>query len=127
MTQIVAVSKAGENVLTATDPNDFIFHSTYNTFKIVASGSLTSQTIDADPKTLSVSHGQSSAPAVYAFVEYADGYVATPNERERADTSPVERYWIVEVDNSNVYFIFYKGSSANYSVNIKYYIFEAPI
>ena len=126
MTQIIAVSKAGENVLTATDPNDFIFHSSYNTFKIVASGSLTSQTIDSDPKTLSVSHGQSSAPGVYAFVKYADNYVAMPNERERADTVTVERYWLVEVDNSNIYFIFYKGASANYSVNIKYYIFEIP-
>ena len=36
MTQIIAVSKAGIDVLTATSPNDFIFHSEYNTLKIIA-------------------------------------------------------------------------------------------
>jgi hypothetical protein len=122
----IRVSKAGVNVLTATDPNDFIFHSAYNTFKILAEGSATSQTVNANPKTFTVAHSQSSIPAVYAFAKFPDGYVALPNESDRALTGSGDRYWLVEVDATNIYFIFYQGGSGNYNVDIKYYIFETP-
>jgi hypothetical protein len=40
MTQIIAVSKAGTNVLTNTDPNGFNYSSDYNTLKYYAAGSI---------------------------------------------------------------------------------------
>lgn len=40
MTQILGISKAGINVGTATNPNDFIFSSSYNTLKYYTSGSI---------------------------------------------------------------------------------------
>lgn len=127
MTQELRVAKQGKSVY-STDPNDFIFHSSYNTFKIISEGLLTSQTVDADPKTFSVSHGQLTTPSVYALAKFADGYVAQPNDKEHADnTKPIERYWRVEVDATNIYFIFYKGGTANYDVSIKYYVFETPL
>ena len=64
---------------------------------------------------------------MYAFIKFPDGYVATPNEKERADATPVDRYWLVEVDDTNIYFMCYKGGSVNYNVDIKYYLFETPI
>lgn len=127
MAQIMAVSKSGKDVLSVTNPNDFIFHSSYNTFKIKAEGVLSSQSVTANPTTFSVAHGQSGVPGVYAFAKFPDGYVTVPEGKERADAWPIDRYWHVEVDSTNVYFLFYKGSSANYSVDIKYYIFEVPI
>ncbi len=127
MTQELRVAKQGESAF-STDPNDFIFHSRYNTFKILDEGILTSQSVTADPTTFSVAHGQSTTPSVYALAKFADGYVAQPNDKERADsTKPIERYWRVEVDATNIYFVFYKGATANYSVSIKYYIFETPL
>jgi hypothetical protein len=126
MTSKVIVAKIGKDALTATNPNDFIFHSDYNTFKIISEGTLTSQSITASPTTITLAHSQSSVPAVFAFAKFPDGYVALPGEKERADVHPVDRYWTVEIDSTNIYFLFYKGASANYSVNIKYYIFEAP-
>lgn len=124
MTQVIKVSKGGENVLTATDPNDFIFDSTLNTFKILATGTLTSQTVDADPKTFSVTHGIGGLVAVYAFAKFPDGYVALPSESEKANH--YSRYWFVEVTSTTIYFIFYKGSTANYNIDIKWYAFEVP-
>jgi hypothetical protein len=128
MGQEIKVSKKSKNVLTATDPNDFIFHSSYNTFKIIAEGILSSQSVTGDPTTFSVAHGQGGVPGVYAFAKFPDGYVTTPGNKERADVVwPVDRYWEVRINSTNIYFDFYKGSSANYSVDIKYYIFEIPL
>lgn len=128
MSKQVRIARSGKNVLTATNPNDFVFHSAYNTFKIIAQGSLSNQTISADPTTLSVAHSQSSIPSVYALAKFSDGYVVQPGDKERADnTKPVERYWKVEVDATNIYFLFYKGTTANYTVSVKYYIFETPL
>lgn len=127
MTNEIRVAKQGKSAL-STDPNDFIFHSAYNTFKIIAEGLLTAQTVNTDPKTFSVAHNQSTTPSVYALAKFPDGFVAQPNDKERADnTKPIERYWRVEVDATNIYFIFYKGTTANYNVSIKYYVFETPL
>lgn len=121
------VSISGANALTSTNPNDYIFHSDLNTFKILAEGNLTTQTVDADPKTFTVAHGRSSTPAVTAFAKFPDGYVCQAGSKERADNvKPIERYWFLEVDATNVRFIFYKGTTANYNVNIKYFVFEGP-
>jgi len=131
MTQVIKISKAGYNALTETDINNYIFHSAYNTLKILAEGLLTSQSVTGNPTTFSVAHGRSNIPAIMAFVKYPDGYVTLPRGIPRDTPSTYldvvnSRYWQVEVDSTNVYFVCYKGTTANYSVDIKYYIFEAP-
>lgn len=125
---ILAASKAGVNVLTAGNPNDFIFHSDYNTFKIIATGTALAQTVNTDPRVFTIAHGLSYTPSVYGFAKFPDGYVAGPNEKERANTSlPVNRYWNIEADATNIYFRFYKGAGSNYDVDVRYYIFETPL
>lgn len=127
MTHEIRVAKKDKSAFSE-NPNDFIFHSRYNTFKILREGNLTSQTVNADPATFQVAHEQGRVPSVYALAKFPDGYVAQPNDKERADnTNPVERYWRVEVDDTNIYFVFFKGTTANYNVDIKYYIFETPL
>lgn len=121
------ISKMGKDVLTITNPNDFIFKADYNTFKIVSHGVATGQTVNANPKTFSVAHGQTGIPGVFAFAKFPDGNIALPNEKERSDAPPtIDKYWFVEIDSTNVYFIFYRGGS-NYNVDISYYIFEVPV
>jgi hypothetical protein len=113
MTQEIRVAKQGKSVY-STDPNDFIFHSAYNTFKILSEGLLTDQTVNANPKTFTVAHGQSTTPSVYALAKFPDGYVAQPNDKERNDNiPPIGRYWRVEVDGTNVYFIFYQKTGTS--------------
>ena len=124
MTFQIRVAKSGKNALTATNPNDFIFHSAYNTFKIIRESTLTGQTVNADPTTFTVAHGQSQIPAAMAFAKYPDGYVTLPNAIPRSGEQ--ERFFYLEMDATNLYFVFYKGATANYNVDIKYYIFEAP-
>jgi hypothetical protein len=126
MTQVLKVSKTGNDVLTDTNINNFIFDSSANTFKILGTG-LTSFTVDSDGYTVTVAHGQASVPAIYAFAKFANGYAALPNEREKGNSSPIQRYWLLEVDGSNMYFIFYKGSTGNYNASVSYFIFEPAL
>ena len=117
----IAVSISTNNVLTATDPNDFIFNSDLNTFKILAEGNLTNQTIDSNPKTISLEHGQSSTPTFFAFCDFDyDHQIRLPEEIVN-----LSYYWYVTVDATYLNFVFTKPG-ANYDVDIKYYIFEAP-
>lgn len=119
----IRVAKQGKSAF-STNPNDFIFHSAYNTFKIIAEGTLLSQSVDASSKEFSVAHNQSSMPTAMAFAKYPDGYIALP--REYPHSGEQERYFNLEMDDTNLYFVFNRGGTANYSVDIKYYIFEAP-
>jgi len=123
----VLISKDGKNALTATNPNDFIFNSDNNTFKIIDQGTLTSQTISADPTTLSKSHSISGVPVCFAFIKYPDGKVYLPGSVQPLTDTAIFRYWEVEVNSSNLYFLVYKRLGANFNIDIAYYIFEAPI
>ena len=125
MSQVIKVSKQGKDVLSGTlTPNDYIFDSTLNTFKIVSSGTI-SGTVSGDPSTLQLAHNQGTIPAVYAFAKFPDGYVSMPGGLSR--TGDANRWWKVEMDATNVYFDFYKGTTANYNPVVSYYIFEAPL
>lgn len=123
----VLISKKTKNALTATNPNDFIFNSTTNTLKIIDKGTLTSQTISADPTTLSKSHAISGVPVSFAFIKYPDGKVYLPGSVQPSTDTGIFRYWEVEVNSSNLYFLVYKRLGANFNVDIAYYVFEAPI
>ena len=126
MAQKIVISKAGYNAFTESNKNSYIFHSDYNTFKILAEGKLTSQSVTGNPTTFQVAHGKNYIPAVMAFIKYPDGYVTLPEGNTRDSSITTQRYWEVEIDNTYIYFVCYKGSSANYSVDVKYYIFETP-
>ena len=82
MSNVIKIARPGRDVLTETDPNELIFDSSLNTFKIIAEGSLSNQLIDTDPKTITVPHGQSIIPSVYAFAKFPDGKVALPAETD---------------------------------------------
>ena len=131
MTQVFAVSKATKNVLTATNPNDFIFHSSYNTFKILAEGRLLNQTVNSDPKTFSVAHGLGYAPNFYAFCKWPDdkvslsGPLALIADRDTRLLFEGPQF-TPEVDSTNLYFIFTRPGS-NYTVDIKWYAFEVSL
>lgn len=123
-TRTFRIAKSGKDARFSTDPNDFIFDERYNTFKILGEGKLTGQTVNADPTTFSVAHGKSFTPTAIAFAKFPDGKVALP--KEIPHTTALERYFNLEIDGTNLYFVFYKGATANYNVDIKYFIFETP-
>jgi hypothetical protein len=124
----IKITKQGNDVLgTANTYNDYIFNSDLNTFKIINQGTF-SGTVSGSPTTFQLAHNQGTTPAFFSFAKFPDGYVAMPNEKERADsTSGPQRYYFSEADSTNLYFPFYKGTTANYVVSVSYFIFEAPL
>lgn len=131
MGSIIAITKSTYSVLTESDLNNFIFHSDYNTFKILAEGSLLSQTVSSDPTTFTVSHGLDYVPNFYAFCKFPDGKVAMAGPL----SYPYDRDTRVffngpsftpEVDSTNLYFILDKPGG-NYNVDIKWYVFEVEL
>lgn len=69
MSQSVRVAKRGESAL-STDPNDFVFHSDYNTFKIIDVGTkeITLAASTAN-QSFTVTHLRSFIPLVAAFAK----------------------------------------------------------
>ncbi len=67
MTQIVAVARPGYDVLTETNPNSFIFHSSYNTFKILLQGQTTITTTGGVGGSASVNHNLNKKTGYYLF------------------------------------------------------------
>lgn len=124
---VFKMSKDGVDAMTSVNPNDYIFHSDLNTFKILAEGNILAETVSGSPTTITLNHNMGEILTVYGFAKFEDGYVCQAGSKERADnTKPVERYWRIESDANNIRFLFYKGGTADYDVDIKYYIFETP-
>ena len=122
----IKVAKLGKNAETATDPNDYIFHSDYNTLKILAEGTHSPTLADTGgaQATTSVAHGKSFTPFVFGFCKFVDGLVGGPGNQAR-----VVSFWFVDltVDATNINFVYINQTGSNYSPVFKYYIMEIPL
>lgn len=125
MTQQIRVSKSGINALTATDPNDFIFHSDYNTFKIIAEGTVSpSLESTGSEEPYNILHGQSFVPFVFGFCKFSNGRVAPPGTKDSAND-----FWFTKlyVEDDTISFYHYNNTGGNYTPTFKYIICESPI
>lgn len=125
MSKQIRVARGGKNALTSTDPNDFIFHSEYNTFKIVEEGSeefVMAPTGDEE-ESISIETTHSNQFA-FVFIKFANGRVAPPGTK----ASDVE-FWFtrVEIDGTNILCSYVNLTGGNYTATFKYYICELPL
>lgn len=129
MTQIIAVAKAGVNVLTATDPNDFIFHSSYNTFKIIASAVVSFTGVVPGLFTKTAAHGLSYTPIVDAFMKADSNAEVIRSGFQQFYTAPYNDvlFYEVQSDATNVIFTGRNFRAVNVDLTFKYYIFEVPL
>lgn len=121
----MALTKEGIGVSETTDPNDFIFHSLYNTFKIITSG-VVSPTLGASgsEQNHAISHGLSYTPFVFAFCKFASGRAGPPGTKaNNAD------FWFtrVEVTSSQIKFYYFNGTGGNYTPTFSFFTCEAPL
>ena len=126
MTQEIRVSKATKNVLTATDPNDFIFHSDYNTFKILATDTF-SPTSASGGNSHTVAHGQDFIPFVFTMIKYADGRVSLAGSHSAVALGSSFQLASVKVDATNITYTFTNNTGGNYTPTLRYYICEIPL
>jgi len=132
MNQIIAISKRFKDVTTATNPNDFIFHSSYNTFKIIKTGIKTINVIgNTDGQVTYHQHGCSFTPLVTAFAkETGVEQVFLPNStnvslwgRKLGWTTTGIKFVSVESDSKRIIFTF-DNSSSTKIVYVRYFVLE---
>src|SRR3990167_9593174 len=128
MTQILATSKQGINVLTATNPNDFLFHSQYNSLKIVATGVFSQAVPATTDAEYSFAHNLSYTPLVEGFCTVdAHGYACAPYEGIDIANFPYFFYFYhIGADSTNIYVRLSNSDSSQQTFSIRYYIFEVP-
>ncbi len=128
---IIALAKIGKNAETSTDPNDFIFHSQLNTFKIIQEGTAT-VTVDHNATvTGSIAHGLSFIPLIAAFAKRTDqDGVFLPNGLNPEIWGP-KLGWTgdisfnyISADATYVYFNLTNSSGSTRDVNIRYFLLE---
>lgn len=122
------VAKSGVDAKQSNSPNDFIFHSDYNTFKIVASDIVT-DTLNFETKTITVAHGLSYIPLVYAFLK-ADTNDEAISDRYMFLVTGIYNNIsldLVSTDDTNIYFTVKQFNAQDVDIYIKYYLFEVPL
>lgn len=134
MRQILAASKQGKNVLTSSDPNDFIFHSDYNTFKIIvqATKSITLAASTSN-QSFTQAHGLSFIPLVTGFARVSgEDNVFMPNQEGIFAWNSVSgvignfvKFNYIKVDATNITFNFDNANGSTKSVSIRYFCLEA--
>jgi hypothetical protein len=131
---IFAVAKSGKDVSVVTDPNDFIFHSNYNNFKIIKELTFDVTVVAGTAnQSFTVAHGLPFTPLVRAFAnEDSSGRVFLPNFYDVSN-------WIATLgtissgitfnyaasDPTNITFNFSSTAGANKTVHIRYFLLEA--
>lgn len=129
------VAKRGKNAETATDPNDFIFHSDYNTFKIVLEGTKNITLVaSTNNQSFTQAHGQKFIPLVHAFAKRSSA-----SQVFLANSLDVETYGpklgsigditfnYVQADITNIIFNFSNAKASAVNVAIRYFVLEAII
>lgn len=131
MTYAVAVAKIGKRA-DSTDPNDFIFHSSYNTFKIIKEDTLNiTLAASTNDQSFSLSHGQLFIPLVDAFAKRSGvSQVFRPNGKDveswGAKLGMVGdiTFNYISADVSLVTFNFSNAKASTVNVAVRYFLLE---
>ena len=125
---VMKVSKDGKDATASTDPNDYIFHSDLNTFKILKEG--TANITYTSNKYYTVAHGVSmdSPVSFLCYVKFPDGYVQLC--AGRGNTYSTDYVFLLRdlyIDTTNIGFYLHRFSGSDTALTMKYYIFETPL
>lgn len=126
MAQIIKVSKAGTNVLTATDPNDLNFSSDYNTFKYADQGTIAVAISGSGTSYATVTHNYGYRPVMFSFTDGGDNFSPKqwkPMPYSFADAGVFTHYFQYAGTQNVVYALEY-GSVGAATVNIKWNLFR---
>ena len=130
---VIAISKKDKNVAEESNPNSFIFHSDYNSFKIIKTG-LTSCTVLAttDNQEFTETHGLEFTPLVTAFAKDDAEDMAFPPNTENVDFffptialgGTGVSFTKVGADATNVIFIFNNTDEFDHTIQVRYFCLE---
>lgn len=125
MTQKIAISKVGIDVGTATNPNDLIFSSDYNTLKYATSGTYLMSTNTTTVAT--VPHSLGYTPFFIAFVNQFSAVGAGTAEFGMVEHFISTGAFVAArayVDGTNLYLSYNAGGTTTYNIYWYYKIFK---
>jgi len=124
---VIKVSKQGFDAVTEKDPNNLIFHSDLNTFKILKEGNGTiNYTVDG---SYAINHGATiSNPTSYMiFVKFPDGKTSfLPGKGVIYSYDSSFNIHDSYIDTTQIG-MYIEGTGSSTSLPYKYYIFETPL
>jgi len=128
MTTQIKITQPGYDVLTETDKDNFIFHSDYNTFKIVATGTSDITVGATTVKTTDIAHGLSYIPTFMGFMEYTAGSVVLPLAGKKY-TGATTYYYFKDMysDATNLSIVIDNNTAGSLTFKVRYYLFETPL
>ena len=129
MTSVLKISLAGYDSITDSDKRHMIFDSTYNTFKVVLSGTTSFSIANGATTTGSVAHGLSYIPTFSAFLKVSGGTKVIPIGGAIFTTTTTGYYSFLKAyaDATNMNFTVKNTTGSSITVVVKYYLFEAPL
>lgn len=125
---IFAVAKRGVDVKTATDPNDFIFRSDLNTFKIVGKGTETFTVTASSTQIKTKAHGLSYIPTINAFSRKASSSnVIGVGQFRLGLTTDNYKFFTAWADSTNLNFELRNDGFSDVDITVAYYLYEVPL
>jgi hypothetical protein len=132
---IIAVSKQNKDVTEESNPNSFIFHSDYNSFKIVKNGLKVCNVVaSTNDQEFTVAHGLEFTPLVTAFAkDDAEDMAFPPNTFNinfyfptlgLEEMSTGVKFTKVGADATNVIFTFDNIDTSDHTINVRYFCLE---
>ena len=124
----IRIARNPFNALTSTNPNRFIFHSKYNTFKIVLTG-IVKFSVAAGVYTKTIAHGLNYIPVVDAFLMCDTNPEVIRSGYQQFYTAPYDDmlFWEVRADAGNIIFYGRSFVAGTHDLNFRYYAFESPL
>lgn len=122
------ITKAGFDVLTETDPNNYIYRSDLSTFKILKEDTV--NITYTSNGTYTINHGLSGYyPTSYLlFLKFPDGYsVLIPGKGLVESRNGAFYAGSAEIDTTSIKFTLVRMSGSATALKAKYYIFETPL
>jgi hypothetical protein len=132
MTQVVKVAKIGKSA-ESTDPNDFIFHSDYNTFKIIKEGTkVVNLAASTNNQSFTETHDcEFFFPLISAFAKRTGvAQVFLPNGVDvetygaGAGFDGDVKFNYVSANSTNIVFNFDNAKGTEVEVSIRYFVLE---
>jgi len=121
--KVMKIAKQNIDASTSKDPNDYIFHSDLNTFKIIKEVE-TSVSVTGGGGTFTLAHGLVTPASYSIFFKFTDGVVIN-GVGENANKT--QQIYNIRMDDTNIKFQVSNTPNATYTLYIKYYIYETPL
>lgn len=131
MTYQIRLSKSGYDAKTETNPNNFIFHSAYNTFKIVKAGSGSVTVTANSTEDKSISHNYGTRVGFIVFFKHPNNRVACMGglTDDSSSSSDLAIRNIPPISNSanTITFTVSNSAGTDKTLYYQYYLFEIPV